>query len=297
MEIITSSFLIGMAMGCLAIAILLLWFSTFKVEEGHGAVITRFGAVLTRGNTNTSSKDLLIFKPGIHWKQPWDKVHRFSTMERILDLSGDEGGQHTLTADATLIRVDSKIRFNPLDFNLYSYLFELKNPMAHLKQMFTCLLRNEIANFSSDHSAKLDFVGSYSEIRRDKKLLNQQMDSFCRSYVGSKYGVEFRGVDLIDILPPMELETALNSIQNAQAESDTIFARAEADARQKIAAAEQGLEIATIKAKATAIEIKTLGEVIESLLADGQWKNYLRHRKTEILGDSRLTFVQKKELL
>lgn len=302
MEIITSSFLVGIGIGLLTVCLVAFLFSSFKVEEGHLAVLTRFGAVLTEGEQPLKSKNEIDFvesrivktyRPGFHLKKPWDKVHRFSIMERVIDLTGEDGGQHTLAADGTLLRIDAKIRFVPLSNNYYSYLFEFKNPVAHLREMFTCLLRNEIANFSSGSTEKFDFIGSYSQIRRDRSMLNQQMDLFYRDNIGSKYGVQFKHTDLIDILPPPELDNALNAIQNAQTESDTIYARAEANSRQRMAAAEQGLEIAKIKAEATAIEILTLAETIKKLMAEGQWQQYLQHRKIEILGDSRLTFVQK----
>jgi regulator of protease activity HflC (stomatin/prohibitin superfamily) len=215
-------------------------------------------------------------------------------MERILDLSGQDNGRYAMAADGTMLRLDSKIRFQPKRENYFSYLFELKNPMEHIKEMFTCLLRNEIANYSSSTPNEDGFIGSYSEIRKDRSRLNYEMETFCKTKIGQKYGIKFNGVDLIDILPPQELETALNAIQNAKAEADTMYARAEADVRQRILAAEQGVEIAKIKAQAAALDIQTQGNAIEKILDLGLFNHYLRHRRTEILGDARLTFVQKE---
>jgi regulator of protease activity HflC (stomatin/prohibitin superfamily) len=270
---------------------ILFWNSWLKVEEGHAAVVTEFGSVIYESHNN---KILKIFQPGIHFKKPWQKAIHFSTMERVLDLSGIDKGRHAMAADGTVLRLDSKIRFYPHKDHFYSYLFELKNPMEHIKEMFTCLLRNEIANFSTKISDEYDFVGSYSEIRRDRKLLNEKMEAFCNLQIGKNYGVKFNGVDLIDILPPQELETALNAIQNAKTEAETIFSRAEADSRQKIASAQQGVEIAKIKAEAAAIEIETQAAGIKKLIDQGLFNNYIRHRKTELLGDSKMTFIQKE---
>jgi regulator of protease activity HflC (stomatin/prohibitin superfamily) len=283
--------LFGIVLGFVPLIVFLFWNSYFKVEEGHAAVLTSFGAAQY---ADKEKNKLKIFLPGIHTKKPWEKIKYFSAMERILDLSGNDGGRHAMAADGTVLRLDSKIRFYPMPEHYYSYLFELKNPMGHIKEMFTCLLRNEIANFSTETPNKLDFVGSYSEIRRDRSRLNHEMESFCETKIGLKYGVKFNGVDLIDILPPQELEVALNAIQNAKSEAETMYARAEADALQKIAAAEQGVEIAKISADASAIEIKTQASAIRKLIDHGNFNHYMRHTETAILGDSRMTFIQKE---
>lgn len=286
-----TQFFIGIFVGILLVLAIILKYSWFKVEEGHAAVLTAFGAAVLESH---EEKKLIIFSPGVHWKKPWQKVIQFSTMERVLDLSGSDRGRHAMATDGTVLRLDSKIRFYPLKNNYYSYLFEQKNPMEHIKELFTCLLRNEIANFSSDTPNEYDFIGSYSEIRRDRSRLNKEMEDFCNTKIGMTYGVKFNGVDLIDILPPPELETALNAIQNAKTEAETMYAKAEADSRQKIASAQQGVEIAKIRAEAAAIEIQTQAGVIKKLIDQGHFNNYLRHRRTELLGDSRMTFVQKE---
>ncbi|HEY8269602.1 MAG TPA: SPFH domain-containing protein, partial [Pseudobdellovibrionaceae bacterium] len=283
------------------------WNSVFKVEEGHAAVLTRFGAVVYEDEESTSDVNPLdfidhrrvkTFKPGVHWIWPWEKVHCFSTMERVLDLSGPDGGRHAMTADGTILRIDSKIRFKPLEKHLYAYMFGLKNPMEHIKELFTCLIRNEIANFcnSKVDGDSREFVGSYAEIRRDRNHFNFLIENFCQKQIGSSYGVQFNAVDLIDILPPPELEKALNGIQSATTEAKTIYSRAEADSRQRIAAAEQGVEIAKTRAQAVAVEIQTIAGVLEKLLDQGSLNYYLQHRRTELMTDSRLTFVKKGEL-
>lgn len=315
MNIILSHFLVGVFLSFVLAAIVWVWKSVFKVEEGHAAVLTHFGAVVFENETLTAvasegavsnvrdldfieQKKLKIFEPGIHWVWPWEKAHCFSTMERILDLSGPDGGRHAMTSDGTILRIDSKIRFRPLEKHLYSYMFDLKNPMEHIKELFTCLIRNEIANF---RNSKVDgdcreFVGSYAELRRDRNHFNFLLEDFCQKQIGSFYGVKFNAVDLIDILPPPELESALNAIQNAKTEAQTIYSRAEADSRQRIAAAEQGVEIAKIRAQAAAKEIQTIAGVLAQLLDQGSLNHYLQHRRTELMTDSRLTFVKRGEV-
>lgn len=305
MEFDVLSFLVGVGLGLLALGAVWMWFSYFHVEEGHLAVVTRFGAVLqkaahvkglpeTKERELSDSKPIKLFKPGAHWKLPWDKVIIFSTMERVIDLSGEEGGKYAMAADGTVLRLDSKIRFFPKESAYYSYLFELKNPMGHIREMFTCIIRNEIANFEGSSPEEHELMGSYSVIRRDRKQLNDQVEFICRDQIGMSYGIQFLGVDLIDIIPPQELESALNGIQNAKTEAETMYARAEADARQKILASEQGVEIAKVRAESVSSELRTLAQMIRKLMNEGNLDHYLAHRKTELVGDSKLLFMQKE---
>lgn len=296
----------GMGLGLLLLSAGWLWFSHFKVEEGHLAVLTRFGAVIRTPSlpTTVASLDqtdfiealnIKLFQPGSHWKLPWDKVVSFSIMERVIDLSGEKGGKYAMAADGTVLRLDSKIRFFPKINDIYSYLFELKNPMGHIREMFTCIIRNEIANFKGD-SKDTELFGSFSAIRRERKRLNEQVEWVCRDQIGSSYGIQFRGVDLIDIIPPQELEAALNGIQSARTEAKTLYSRAEADARQKIVAAEQGVEIAKIRAESIAMELNVLSMMVKKLSSDGNIDYYLAHRRTELVGDSKMLFMQRGDL-
>lgn len=300
----------GVGIGVIALMGLGFWLAHFKVEEGHLAVLTRFGRLVNKGpskalalngsisNGSTSAGPASdnLFSPGAHWKWPWDKVIHFSVMERIIDLSGEKGGKYAMADDGTVMRLDSKIRFKPQINNIYSYLFELKNPMGHIREMFTCIIRNEIANFKNNSNLDTEVLGSYSLIRRERKKLNHQMELICKEQLDSDYGIQFRGVDLIDIVPPHELEFALNGIQSAKTEAETLYAKAEADSRQKIIAAEQGVEIAKLRAESVTLELQILAKTIKKLMADGEVDHYLYHRKMELVGDSKMLFVQRGDL-
>jgi len=301
------SLFFGFGIGLFLFGLIILWHSQFKVEEGHLAILTCFGAVvrseIQKENSNKTIKldfientGIKLFQPGIHWKKPWEKTILFSVMERVIDLSGEKGGKYAMAADGTVLRLDSKIRFFPKINDIYSYLFELKNPMGHIREMFTCIIRNEIANFKNDLSDDNEALGSYSLIRRDRKRLNEEVDYHCRDQIGEAYGIQFLGVDLIDIVPPHELESALNGIQNARTEAEILYSRAEADARQKVISAEQGVEISKIRAESVALELQILAKMIKSLIVEGEVNTYLNHRKTELVGDSKMLFMQRGDL-
>lgn len=115
----------------------------FRVEEGHLAVLTAFGAAERLGPKGA----LRSYGPGLHRKLPWQRAHQVALMEQSVDLSGEEGGRNAMAEDGTLLRFDSVLRFLPMEEKLDEYVFGMRAPVEHITGLFTCILRNEIANF------------------------------------------------------------------------------------------------------------------------------------------------------
>jgi regulator of protease activity HflC (stomatin/prohibitin superfamily) len=211
--------------------------SFFRVEEGHVAVLTRFGAALLAHADGKSGEGLRTFGPGLHGKLPWDHVIHVPMMEQTIDLSGQTGGRSAMADDGTVLRFDSILRYHPVEQGLSRYLFELKAPIEHITHLFTCLLRYAIANFEPSAAAQgpvdegstslatLDAGGSYAVIRRERRRLNGEIEQMARSQIGDRYGVQFSAVDLADILPPDELADALNAVIHARSDADAQFFR------------------------------------------------------------------------
>jgi regulator of protease activity HflC (stomatin/prohibitin superfamily) len=268
----------------------------FRVDEGHVAVVTSFGAALRKG------KELYTFPPGLHFKLPWQIVHDVSLKEHNLDLSGEQGGRTAMAEDGTMLRFDSILRYVPVENALDAYLFGLKHSKEHMIGLFTCLLRNEIANFrtpSQDEkkgpvSRLVDYDGgSYAVIRRERQALNARIEEFCRARIGErKYGLRFNAVDLTDILPPDELADALNAVINARAEADVLYSRGEGECEQQLLAAEKGVQIAKARAKAAEVEILKLGAYLERLQKLGTLDAYVSRRRAEVLSEAQRVFVK-----
>jgi regulator of protease activity HflC (stomatin/prohibitin superfamily) len=306
-------FLIGILVGIVVWAVFALSRAYFVVEEGFVAVLTTFGA-------STVSADgggrLKTYGPGLHYKLPWQKAIQVRVMEQNLELSGENGGRVAMTDDGTVLRFDSIMRYQPLEAELATFLFGLRAPLEHITGLFTCLLRNEIANFrlASENSHSLDsraaesarsieprgpgvfpsHGGSYALIRRERQRLNHQIETFSRDRIGARYGVQFNAVDLVDILPPDELADALNAVINAQTECEADFFRAEGDCQQRVLAAERGVEIARIRAQAIRSEILKLGGFLQELHQQGTLRDYVARRRSEVLSDAR-SLVLKEE--
>lgn len=280
--------LIGFAVGTAIILARLGFASFFRVEQGHLAVLTRFGRALEKAPGR-----LKTFEPGLHRKWPWDHVHVVPIKEQSVDLSGETGGRTAMAEDGTTLRFDSILRHVPVEAELHHFLFGLRSPMDHVTGLFTCLLRNEIANFRAPVPSPADEeAGSYALIRRERRLLNQRIEDFCRTQIGERYGVRFNAVDLTDILPPDELADALNAVIQSRAEADAMYARAQSECQQQVLASERGVEIAKARAKAVETEIDALAGFLRELDEKGTLQMYVDRRRAEVLAESKTFYLK-----
>jgi regulator of protease activity HflC (stomatin/prohibitin superfamily) len=305
--------ILGLILGLAAYLLFISRKFAFRVNEGHVGVLNTFGAA------ELSGKDLRTFPPGLHQKWPWQHSIEVPMMEQNLELSGEKGGQQVMANDGTVLRFDSNLRYVPESGKLKHFLFGMRNPLEHITGLFTCLLRNEIANFetqtqrgrSADSQeglvlaggaqegsyalSKADFAdeaGSYSQIRRQRALLNKHIEDFCQTKIGDRYGVRFNAVDLVDILPPDEIADALNGVMQARTEADTAFFNAEGECRQRLLSANEGIAIAKVRAHATEVEIEKLCEYLAELAKSGTLQAYVERRKAEAYAESKTLYVR-----
>lgn len=280
--------LVGLFVGAIACSLYYALSCFFRVDQGHVGVLSTFGAA------KKANGQLVQYPPGLHFKWPWQRVHDVAMMEQSLELSGEEGGRTAMADDGTILRFDSILRFQPVPKELEHFLFDLKSPHEHITGLFTCLLRNEIANFATAGEAQPaeQDGGAYAHIRRERALLNRRIEDFTRTQIGQRYGVQFNAVDLTDVLPPDELANALNAVINAQTEAESLYSIAEAETQQRVVAAEAGVEVAKHKGLAAEREITKLGEFLEQLHKDGTLADYVGRRRAEVVSQSRTLYMR-----
>lgn len=290
---------IGFVLGLVAVTAAWLLTGLFRVEEGELAVLTRFGAAVVEPGTHR----LVTFGPGLRYRLPWLHVHKVAIKEQIIDLTGRQGGLQAMAADGTVLRIDCILRFTPVKEELHHYLFDLEQPQEHIKGLFVCLLRNEIANVRGEGAVPFDTNGggplarehvdgsSYALIRSDRRPLSQRIEEFC-SQIGKRYGVRFDAVDITDILPPDELRDALNAVMHARADVNVAYARAQAECQRRELAAVRGVDIAHARARAVEEEIDVLAGHLAKLEGNGTLERYVQRRRQEVLSQSRALFVR-----
>ena len=263
----------------------------FRVEEGHVAVVTRFGAA-----RHGPDGKLALFGPGLHFKWAFEEVKVVSLREQLITLGGEQGAEPMMLNDGTVIRLQSMLRYAPRRDGISKYLFGLHHRREHVAGLFSSLLRNEIANVKGPvlkadlKTLTEDLGGSFALVRRDRKLLNDRIGEFAKKELGD-YGVHFEAVDITDIHPPDELADALNAVMSARAEAESMRFRGQSDCAQKVLAAEQGVEIARTRASAVEAEIDELARHLAQLDKAGVLEAYLSRRRAEVMSESRTVYL------
>jgi regulator of protease activity HflC (stomatin/prohibitin superfamily) len=266
------------------------------VPEGTVGVITRFGAA-----ERQPSGALTTRPPGLHFKWPWEHLVLVSLMEQKIELSG-EGAIRTMAADGTVLRLEAALRYQPKRSMLDQFLFGLQRPIEHVSTLFTCLMRNELANVQAASNPMTQSVaealpqeaGSYALIRRERGLLSTRIADFCKARIGDEHGIEFNAVDLTDILPPDELRDALNAVMQVRSQAETHHYRAESECRQRVIEARQGVAIAKARAQSAAEELRTLAKALLTLHQQATLDDYVRRRRSEVLGSSKLVYLNEE---
>lgn len=280
---------LGLLIGLGLLALALVAASLVRVDEGHVAVLTRFGAARRRG------ADLLLCGPGLHLKAPWDRPLIVPTHEQTLSFVGERDGHRVMAADGTLLRFDCAVRWVPALPALEHLLFDLRAPVPHIQDLFACILRAEVAAFEVPAGpGDADWIrhaGSYATIRRELGRLRGRIEAACRERIGARYGVEFIAVDIVDIIPPDELADGLNAVIQAETESDAAYFRAQGECQQRVLAARSGVAIARAHAEAAETELRVLAGHLGALARDGVLGDYVARRRDEVLAEARALYL------
>jgi regulator of protease activity HflC (stomatin/prohibitin superfamily) len=290
----------GTVLGVLLLVGFWLARSYVYVAEGEVAVLTRFGKAVRNGEGG-----LHLLLPGLHRKLPWDRVLRVCIKEQSIELTGDED-RTVMTNDGIAIRYQSALRFAPLNDQLENYLFGLARPMEHMVGTFTCLLRNEIANFripvretsqlvpQANNAEQLidESLGAYALIRRERRTLNQRVTDCGKRLVGDHFGVRLEAIDVTDFEPPDELREALHTVVQAKNDVDAALFRSEGECQQRLLAAQRGVQIAQERARAIEVEMVDLGSHLAELEDNQVLDEYVERRRAEVLLEARQVYVR-----
>lgn len=264
----------------------------FVVEEGHVAVVTRFGAA-----KKNKEGQLLLAGPGLHFKWSFERVRKVSLREQLVTLGGEHGPEPMMLHDGTVIRLQAMLRYAPTREGIAAYVFGLHHRKEHVSGLFSSVLRNEIANVKAQ-AAQTDFTalgedlgGAFALVRRDRNLVNDNIADFVRKNL-SDYGVNFESIDITDIHPPDELADALNAVMSARAEAEAMRFRGQSECAQRVMAAERGVHIAQLKAGAVEAEIIQLGQHLQVLHQGGVLEAYVDRRKAEVLAEAKTLYIK-----
>lgn len=193
------------------------------VPQAHAYVIERLGTYQTTWNT------------GLHLKVPFvDRIaKKLSLKEQVVDFPP----QPVITKDNVTMQIDTVVYFAITDPKLYTY--GVERPLSAIENLTATTLRNIIGDL------ELDATLTSRDTINDKirTILDTATDP---------WGIRVIRVELKNILPPKEIQDAMEKQMKAERERRAKILEAEGEKKSQILKAE-GLKASTIL-KADAIK-------------------------------------------
>lgn len=191
------------------------------VPQAHAYVVERLGAYHSTWGT------------GLHVKIPFiDKVSRkVSLKEQVVDFPP----QPVITRDNVTMQIDTVVYFEITDPKLYSY--GVERPLNAIENLTATTLRNIIGELELDSTlTSRDTINDKIRIILDKAT--------------DAWGIRVKRVELKNILPPREIQDAMEKQMKAERERRAKILDAEGEKRSQILIAEGLKESAILKADA-----------------------------------------------
>ena len=201
--------------------IILLVTNVRVVPQATEFVIERLGTYYTTWET------------GLHFKVPLvDRVaKRISLKEQVMDFAP----QPVITKDNVTMQIDTIVFYQVTDAKLYTY--GVERPILAIESLTATTLRNIIGDMELDHTlTSRDVINS-----RITSALDQATD---------KWGIKVNRVELKNIVPPREIQDAMEKQMKAERERREAILRAEGEKRSQILIAEGKKESQILNAEA-----------------------------------------------
>ncbi len=173
------------------------------------------------------------WQTGIHMKIPFiDRIaRRISLKERVADFQP----QAVITKDNVTMQIDTVIFFQVVDPVLYSY--GIENPILAIENLTATTLRNIIGDLELDETlTSRDVINTRMRITLDEAT--------------DPWGIKVNRVELKNILPPQDIQTAMERQMKAEREKRESILIAEGQKEAAIRVAEGDKEAAILRADA-----------------------------------------------
>ena len=206
----------------LAVVILALIVANIQiVQQSRAYVVERLGAFRA------------VWGVGLHVKLPFFErvVKKVSLKEQVADFPP----QPVITKDNVTMQIDTVIYFQITDPKLYTYGVEY--PMSAIENLTATTLRNIIGELELDQSlTSRDTINA-----KMRSILDEATDP---------WGIKVNRVELKNILPPREIQNAMEKQMKAERERRESILQAEGEKASKILVAEGEKQSAILKADA-----------------------------------------------
>ena len=211
----------GIIIGLLVLLVLILASCVKIVPQAQNYVVERLGAYQDTWDT------------GLHIKAPLiDKVARRVNMkEQVADFPP----QPVITKDNVTMRIDTVVFYQITDPKLFTY--GVENPMMAIENLTATTLRNIIGDLELDQTLT------------SRETINTQMRS-ALDIATDPWGIKVNRVELKNIIPPAEIQNAMEKQMKAERERREAVTRAEGEKKANILQAEGEKESAILRAQA-----------------------------------------------
>ena len=170
---------------------------------------------------------------GMHFKMPFiDRVaRRVNLKEQVADFPP----QPVITKDNASVRVDTVVFYQITDPKLFAY--GVENPMMAIENLTATSLRNIIGDLEMD------------ETLTSREIINTKMRSTL-DIATDPWGIKVNRVELKNIMPPPDIQNAMEKQMKAERERREAVTRAEGEKKASILVAEGEKESAILRAEA-----------------------------------------------
>ena len=191
----------------------------YVVQQSKAYVIERLGAFHS------------VWGVGLHLKVPFIErvVKKVSLKEQVADFDP----QPVITKDNVTMQIDTVIYFQITDPRLYTYGVEY--PMNAIENLTATTLRNIIGELELDQSL------TSRDTTKMRTILDEATDP---------WGIKVNRVELKNILPPREIQNAMEKQMKAERERRESILQAEGEKASKILVAEGEKQSTILRADA-----------------------------------------------
>ena len=191
------------------------------VPQAYGYVVERLGAFQA------------TWSVGLHVKFPIvDKVaKKVNLKEQVVDFAP----QPVITKDNVTMRIDTVVYYQITDPKLYVY--GVENPIMAIENLTATTLRNIIGDLELDQTLT------------SRETINTKMRASLDEAT-DPWGIKVNRVELKNIIPPAEIQNAMEKQMKAERERREAVTRAEGEKKASVTVAEGKKEAAILEAEA-----------------------------------------------
>ncbi len=205
----------------IVLALVILIANIAIVPQAYSYVVERLGVYYT------------TWEAGFHFKTPFVTriAKKVSLKEQVVDFKP----QPVITRDNVTMQIDTVVFFRVTGPKLFTY--GVERPLSAIENLSATTLRNIIGDMELDHTlTSRDTINT-----KITAILDEATD---------KWGIKVNRVEVKNIIPPREIQEAMEKQMKAEREKRAVILKADGEKQAAITAAEGEKEAAILRADA-----------------------------------------------